>query len=284
MSHCGEVDKPLSLETIASQVWRMRLSCGPISIWAVNVMLNTNTLTYSRVRRGLKSTWIYRTVLKSPWKLNLPWKVLDKHSKALKSPWILPFTGGFNTVFEELNQYKNVVPLFGAAYAAPNKGTTIYTNFLKLKSLVMDSFMCSLSHTISISIKFSITYIMFMYLRWHFIWVHIRLKNVWILLIFNVYTVHISLKLQWEKPMNIVYICSTVNVLNFQTLIACQKGLDKSTDPEFAILTSILWLATMITNILFEIRKSKVFKILENLLYAHLSPVLVYIHSRHFIH
>ena len=77
-----------------------------------------------RVRTGLKSTWICRTVLKSPWKLNLPWKVLEKHSKALKSPWILPFTGGFNT-FGDLNQYKIVVPLFGAAYAAPNTGTTI---------------------------------------------------------------------------------------------------------------------------------------------------------------
>ena len=30
-----------------------------------------------------------------------------------------------NTVFGDLNQYKTVVPLFGAAYAAPNKGTTI---------------------------------------------------------------------------------------------------------------------------------------------------------------
>ena len=85
--------------------------------------------------------------MKSPGKLNLPWKVLDKHSKALKSPWILPITGGFNTVFEDrpamtiavdlgrkatkptvfedLNQYKIMVPLFGAAYAAPNKGTII---------------------------------------------------------------------------------------------------------------------------------------------------------------
>ena len=44
---------------------------------------------------------------------------------ALKSPCILPFTGGFNTVFGDLNQYKIVVPLFGAAYAAPNKGNTI---------------------------------------------------------------------------------------------------------------------------------------------------------------
>ena len=28
-------------------------------------------------------------------------------------------------MFEDLNQYQIVVPLFGAAYAAPNKGTTI---------------------------------------------------------------------------------------------------------------------------------------------------------------
>ena len=74
-----------------------------------------------RVRTGLKSTWIYRTVLKSPWNLNLPWKVLEKHSKAMKSPWILPFTEWFYTVFRDLNQYKIVLPLFGAAYAAPNK-------------------------------------------------------------------------------------------------------------------------------------------------------------------
>ena len=77
------------------------------------------------VRTGLKCTWIYRTVLKCPWKLNLPWKVVEKHSKALKSPWILPFSGGFNFVFGYLNQYKIVVPLFGAAYAAPNKGIPI---------------------------------------------------------------------------------------------------------------------------------------------------------------
>ena len=38
---------------------------------------------------------------------------------------ILPFTGGYNSVFRDLNQYIMVVPLFGAAYAAPKKGTTI---------------------------------------------------------------------------------------------------------------------------------------------------------------
>ena len=34
-----------------------------------------------------------------------------------------------NTVDIDLNHYKIVVPLFGAAYAAPNKGTTIYIIF-----------------------------------------------------------------------------------------------------------------------------------------------------------
>ena len=63
--------------------------------------------------------------------LNLPWKVLEKHSKALKSPWILPFTGGLDTVFWDLNHNKIMVPLFGAAYAAPNKGTTILYLFSK---------------------------------------------------------------------------------------------------------------------------------------------------------
>ena len=46
-------------------------------------------------------------------KLNLPWKVLENQSKALKSPWILLFS-------VDLNQYKIVVPLFVAAYALPN--------------------------------------------------------------------------------------------------------------------------------------------------------------------
>ena len=40
-------------------------------------------------------------------------------------------------MFGDLNQYKIVVPLLGAAYAATNEGTTIYTNFLIIISLVM---------------------------------------------------------------------------------------------------------------------------------------------------
>ena len=48
----------------------------------------------------------------------------DCLEKPLKIELVL-FIGGFNTVFGDLNQYKIVVPLFGAAYAAPNKGTTI---------------------------------------------------------------------------------------------------------------------------------------------------------------
>ena len=63
--------------------------------------------------------------VKSPRKLNQPGKVQENHSKALKSPWILQFSVGLSTVDRDLNQYKIVVPLFGAVYAAPNIGTRI---------------------------------------------------------------------------------------------------------------------------------------------------------------
>ena len=65
----------------------------------------------------------------------LSWKVLENfkyvlkvtgnHSKALKSPWILLFSVGINTVDRDLNQNKTVVPLFGTVNATPNKSTKI---------------------------------------------------------------------------------------------------------------------------------------------------------------
>ena len=81
---------------------------------------------YLNIQDCLENSLKLKFALKSTWK--------KKHSKALKSPWILTFTGGFNSDFGVLNQYKIVAPLFGAAYAAPNKGTEIYTNYLKLIS------------------------------------------------------------------------------------------------------------------------------------------------------
>ena len=48
-------------------------------------------------------------------------KSTGKILKGLEKFLNLPFTRGFNNVFGDLNQYKIVVPLFGAA---PNKGTT----------------------------------------------------------------------------------------------------------------------------------------------------------------
>ena len=52
-------------------------------------------------------------------------KSTGKSLKALKSLRILLFSVGLSTVDRELNQYKIGVPLFGAANAAPNIGTTI---------------------------------------------------------------------------------------------------------------------------------------------------------------
>ena len=48
-----------------------------------------------------------------------------KSLKSLEKSLILIFSVGPSAVDRDLNQYKMVVPLFGAAYAALNKGTTI---------------------------------------------------------------------------------------------------------------------------------------------------------------
>ena len=62
-----------------------------------------------------------------------------------------------------------------------------------------------------------------------------------------------------------------LNFLEFQTLVACQKGLDKLKKQSdqglllFAILTSILLILALITKILFENRMRQVFGILEHL-------------------
>ena len=55
---------------------------------------------------------------------------------------------------------------------------------------------------------------------------------------------------------------------NFRTLNGCQKGEDKQRRPRFASLTSILSIAVLISNILFENRKSKGFEVIENLPYT----------------
>ena len=69
-------------------------------------------------------------------KITFASKVLEKRSKALKSPLNFTIYRRIpHLVFGDLNQYKIVVPVFGAAYAAPNKGTAILYSFSKTKIL-----------------------------------------------------------------------------------------------------------------------------------------------------
>ena len=63
--------------------------------------------------------------LEKSMKIKFALKSTGKSIKGLESPWIILLSVGLNTVDSNLNQYKIVVPLFGAAYAAPNIGTTI---------------------------------------------------------------------------------------------------------------------------------------------------------------
>ena len=67
--------------------------------------------------------------------------IQDCLEKSLKIKFVLKSAGktlkeDLTVVFGDLNQYQIVVPLFGAAYAAQNKSTTIlyYLNFRKLLS------------------------------------------------------------------------------------------------------------------------------------------------------
>ena len=59
--------------------------------------------------------------LENSLKIKVALKSTGKSLKALKSPGILLFSVGLSTVDRDLNQFKIVVPIFGAA----NKGTII---------------------------------------------------------------------------------------------------------------------------------------------------------------
>ena len=52
-------------------------------------------------------------------------KSTRKSHKGLEKSLNSLYSVGIKIVDRDLNQNKTVVPLFGAAYAAPNKGTTI---------------------------------------------------------------------------------------------------------------------------------------------------------------
>ena len=56
-------------------------------------------------------------------------KITGKTLKGLEKSLNSSISVELNTVGRDLNQYKIVVPLFGAANAAPNKGTTISFSF-----------------------------------------------------------------------------------------------------------------------------------------------------------
>ena len=74
---------------------------------------------YLNIQDCLEKSMKIKFVLKSTWKIL---KGLEKFLNFTKY-WRI------QQCFWDLNQYKIVVPVFGAAYAAPNKGTTILYKF-----------------------------------------------------------------------------------------------------------------------------------------------------------
>ena len=100
-----------------------------VSSWSVFVMAATESIIFGWIygKQGSHRHEKYLNIedcleksLKMKFALKSTWKTLKGLAKSN-----LPFTGGFISVFGALNQYKIVAPLFAAAYASPNKGTTI---------------------------------------------------------------------------------------------------------------------------------------------------------------
>ena len=88
------------------------------------VKLDTYKIT-PEFAKGLEKYLNLESFLEKSFKIKSALKSTRKSLKSLKSPWILLFSVGLSNVDRDLSQYSIVVPLFGAAYAAPNRGTTI---------------------------------------------------------------------------------------------------------------------------------------------------------------
>ena len=99
--------------------------CFIFSSTSLNPVAEDLHLTVIQGSHRLEKYLNIQDCLEMSLKIEFALKVLENHSKALKSPWILLFSVQLSTVDRDLNQHKIVVPLFGAAYAAPNKSTTI---------------------------------------------------------------------------------------------------------------------------------------------------------------
>ena len=76
---------------------------------------------WHRLEKYLNLEGFFEKSLKIKYALKSTGKLL----KGLEKSLIFLFSVELHTVDRDLNQYKIVVPLFGAANAAPNKGTTI---------------------------------------------------------------------------------------------------------------------------------------------------------------
>ena len=88
-------------------------------------MKSSQILSLSRVRTDLKKYLNLEGFHEKFLKIKSVLKSTGKSLKSLKVLEFYNFPVGLSNVDRELNQFKIAVPIFDAAYAAPNKGTTI---------------------------------------------------------------------------------------------------------------------------------------------------------------
>ena len=87
----------------------------PLKFYCILIMLY-----YLQSSHRLEKYFDIQECLEKSLKIEFALKTTWKTLKGLEKFSNLPFARGFNTDFGGLNQYKIVMPLFGAAYAAPN--------------------------------------------------------------------------------------------------------------------------------------------------------------------
>ena len=106
LPHELDTSKPVHI------LWLVSPNSGNIAEKLLKVMQGSHRAwKYLNIQDCLENSLKIKFALKSTWKnTQRPWKVFEFYHFS---------------VFGDLDQYQIVVPLFVAAYAAPNKGTTI---------------------------------------------------------------------------------------------------------------------------------------------------------------
>ena len=122
-------------KALISNLFTVRDQVCPLVVGDISCLLIIISVITCRIGLGFcveqGSHWLEKYLnlegfLEKSLKINYALKITGKSDKDLEKSLNSIFFVGINTVDRDLNQNKTVLPLFGAANAAPNECTTIF--------------------------------------------------------------------------------------------------------------------------------------------------------------